>query len=81
MTLPVNIRAGFVLSGLIYVFGAIVIGLYGAEVIGVHSHRDPKYIFLASFEESLEMLGLTLFIYWLFEFIQLEFKSFSLKID
>lgn len=81
MTLPGNIRTGFVISGLIYVVGAIVIGLYGTDVIEVHSHRDPKYILLASFEESLEMLGLTLFIYYLFEFIQIEFKSFSLKID
>lgn len=80
-TLPGNIRAGFVISGLIYVFGAIVIGLYGADVIEVYSHRDPKYILLASFEESLEMLGLTLFIYYLFEFIQIEFKSFSLRVD
>ncbi|HEX5172396.1 MAG TPA: hypothetical protein VFW11_24640 [Cyclobacteriaceae bacterium] len=78
--LPRDIAIGFVVSGFIYVFGAIVIGLYGANLLHIHDRYSIRYVLLASYEESLEMIGLTLFIYYLMRFIHIRFNSFSLEI-
>ncbi len=80
-TLPKTIARGFVVSGVIYVSGAIFIGMYGTRILNIRGFQNIKYALVASYEESLEMIGLTLFIYFLLEYIRIEFKSLSLEVN
>lgn len=79
--LPSAITRGFLMSGIIYLAGAIVIGMYGASALHIKGTHNIWYALLASYEESLEMIGLTLFIYYLLMYIRIEFKSFSLELS
>jgi hypothetical protein len=80
-SLPTNIACGFIVSGSIYVVGALVLGFYGTRIFDVDQYHSMKYMFVASLEESFEMVGLTLFIYFLFEYIWSEFRSLSIKLS
>lgn len=80
-TLPSVITKGFLVAGIIYVTGAVVIGEYGASALHIKGAHNLRYALLASYEESLEMIGLTLFIYYLLKYIRMEFKSFSLELS
>ena len=80
-TIPKDIAEGFVVSGVIYVLGAIVIGMFGTRILHIHGLHNIKHALAASYEESLEMIGLTLFIYFLLKYIRVEFKSFSFEIN
>jgi hypothetical protein len=80
-SLPPNIAFGFIVSGSVYVTGALILGFYGTHIFDVEYHHSVKYLLVASLEESFEMVGLTLFIYFLFEYIQREFRSLSIKLN
>jgi len=79
--LPKEIAKGFLVSGIIYVGGAIVIGKYGVKALQIRGFHNIRYTMVASIEESLEMIGLTLFIYFLLKYIRMEFKSFSFSVE
>lgn len=81
VSLPKDIGRGFIVSGLIYVFGAIILGMYVPEMLNIHGDYNIKRIALASIEESLELIGLTLFIYFLLRYIRTEFKPFVFETD
>ncbi|GAB4386509.1 MAG: hypothetical protein Kow00121_53270 [Elainellaceae cyanobacterium] len=74
LKLPQQIRTLFLVSGGIYVSGAL-----GMEVIGgywqfLHG-KDFIHALFATIEESLEMMGVVLFIYALLQLIDLHPKS------
>ena len=78
--LPRNIRNLFLLSGVIFVGGAL-----GMEMVGGwHSERygeeNLPYSLIYTLEESLEMIGVIIFIYALISYIEQEFNTFEISI-
>lgn len=75
LSLPKKTLFKFILAGFVFVFGAIVLETIGANIVfqAELSHEEmaiqPLFFILATFEELFEMLGVTLFIYALLDFI------------
>jgi hypothetical protein len=78
-SLSTKYRNGFVLSGFIYVLGAIGIEMISAKLFinDEASAKDLLYNLVITLEESLEMLGVMIFITVLLSYI----KSFKHEIN
>ncbi|BCR06411.1 hypothetical protein DESUT3_34800 [Desulfuromonas versatilis] len=68
-SLPAKTRNLFLLSGGIYVLGALVIELFEGAQMEAAGARNLRYQALMSCEELLEMIGVILFIYALSDYI------------
>lgn len=72
--LPVNTRNQFMLSGIIYVGGAL-----GVEMIGGHYYYHGissfGYSLITTMEESFEMIGIIYFIYALLNYIKMHVRQ------
>ena len=78
--LPKKIRFLFLLSGAVFVSGAIggeFIGGYWYESYGVD---NLTYATITMFEESFEMVGIVIFIYGLLSYLSTELSDVSLSI-
>ncbi len=64
-----------VLSGFIFLFGAVVMEVIGGRYQEFYGRQTPFFTFLYTIEEVLEMGGIATFIYTL-----LSYKSFSIEI-
>lgn len=67
----------FIISGAIYVSGAMGIEMVGASYYEVflesnQSAKDYGYVLLTTLEEFMEMAGIALFIFSLFRYLELE---------
>ncbi|MDX1371449.1 MAG: hypothetical protein R3321_03225 [Nitrososphaeraceae archaeon] len=69
----------FITSGIIFVCGAIVTEALGGNYVDTHQYRDFTYVIFTTVEESLEMIGLSLFIYSLLDYINNEYKDIHLS--
>lgn len=78
--IPRRIAIGFFVSGAVYIAGAIVLEFAGARVKSIRGEWNPLYAGISTFEETLEMLGLILFINYLLKYIRLEFPSANLNV-
>jgi|SRR5690606_31113469 len=65
----------FILSGIIFVLGAVGIESFEGWEHELHGERTLTYCIMYTFEEILEMLGVSLFIYSI-----LSYSNFSIKI-
>ncbi|QBA64720.1 hypothetical protein [Muriicola soli] len=75
--LPRRTRKYFVISGLIFVFGAI-----GFEIIATKmSKKDFSYHIIMTLEESFEMIGIALFIYTLLDYISTKYGYLGIKVS
>jgi len=78
--LPKRFMGLFILSGGIYISGALGLELLG----GLHASNfgvdGIQYSVIYTFEELLEMLGVMLFIYSLLSYIKSEFESYSITL-
>ena len=68
--LPVKVRNRFVLSGFLFVLGALGVEMLGAGRAEAFGRSDIWYTILTTIEESLEILGINLFIYFLYCYIE-----------
>lgn len=80
LRLPNNIMCLFILSGSIFVLGA-----FGFEMIGgmwdeSNGTENLTYALLYSIEETLEMFGISLFMFTLCQYIGMTFKTMSLNL-
>ena len=73
--LPRETAKLFVMSGIVYVGGALIIEMPEGLVVEKYGYYDPLFYILYTCEEFLEMLGLIIFIYAL-----TSFRTFTLKI-
>lgn len=71
-SLPLSIAIGFVVSGVIYVLGALIVATFSGDILHIRHTHNTWHILAASYEESLEMVGLSLFIYFLLMYIRIE---------
>ena len=78
-SLPKNIAIGFLVSGVIYVYGAIVVATVSSDILHIRTDHSIWHELAASYEESLEMIGLSLFIYFLLKYIRIEEASLSIE--
>lgn len=78
-TLPKETRNKFITAGVVYLTGAIAFEMIGGYYIDLNPGKDLIYAVITSFEESLEMLGVIIFINSLLHYI--EKKSFEINLS
>jgi hypothetical protein len=75
LRLPKNIMMLFVVSGGVFILGAIGVESFGGRHYELYGNANITYALLYTLEEFLEMLGIALFIYTLLTYIEGEFGS------
>jgi hypothetical protein len=78
--LPGDLMKGMAISGAVYVGGAIGCEMLGSYIHSTEGTLNIRYALTATLEESLEMLGLILFIRCLLVYVRLEFKHTGLTV-
>lgn len=81
INLPSNIRMLMIMSGIIYITGAIGFELIGGLQADLHGRINLTYALITTVEELLEMLGIAVFIYALNKHIAHNFDSQALSIN
>lgn len=79
--LPRNIMILFILSGGIFISGAIGIELFGGRYNELYGSENIIYSLIYTLEEFLEMLGIALFIYALLTYIESEFGLLTIGVN
>jgi len=79
--LPRNIMILFVVSGAIYVSGAVGFEMVGGRQAELYGTDNLLYSFFYTCEEFLEMLGIVIFIYALLTYILSQFKSLTITVN
>ena len=67
-SLPKAYSIKFVFSGIVFVFGAMGVEMIGAGRHELYGKGDKLYIVFTSIEESLEIIGISLFLYFLIDY-------------
>jgi hypothetical protein len=75
------VRLGFILSGIVYITGAVVFEMIGAGIAENKGLKNISYALATSCEEILEMAGLITFLYFILKHIRSEFKDASFTIE
>ena len=78
--LPPRTRRLFVLSGLVFLAGAVGMELAGGAYSGEFGADDPTFVALLTIEETLEMSGLSLFVYSLLSHVASAFGTLTLPV-
>jgi len=79
LALPRRIRLLFIVSAMVYVGGAVGLEMVAAAWVELHTKDNTTYVLISTLEETLEMLGATIFIYALLIYLQTEFGSFRVR--
>lgn len=79
LSLPREIAKGFAISAVIYITGAIVLDLVASVISHLKGSRSLAYTAVSTLEESLEMLGIIVFIHYLFAYIKAEFNTIGIS--
>lgn len=79
LSLPRRIAIGFAVSAAIYITGAIILDLVGSVVAHTMGSRSLIYTAVSTLEETLEMLGIVVFIHYLFSYITSEFNTVGIS--
>ena len=80
-SLPRKTRNLFLISGAIYVGGAIGIEMIGGYHSEAYGEDTPLYSLITTIEESMEMLGIVLFIYALLSYITSYLKTVNFQVS
>ena len=80
-SLPQKIRNLFILSGVIYVGGAIGVEMIGGYHSEMYGENNFAYGIITTVEESLEMMGILVFIYSLLFYLQNYLEKINLSIS
>lgn len=81
MHLPSRTRRRFLIAATLYIGGTIGFELIGGRYVELHGARNWMYIMIATVEESLEMVGLIVFIWALLEYCAESFKEVRIRFD
>ena len=79
-SLEKKVRLGFILSGIVYITGAIIFEMISAGIAENKGVKNISYALATSCEETLEMVGLITFLYFILKNIRSEFKLVSITI-
>ncbi len=80
LKLDKSIAKGFVISGAIFVFGAIGLEILGAKEAFESGQNSLLFIGLSTIEEIMEMSGVLLFIFYLLKSLSLISDSMTLQL-
>ncbi len=80
-SLPPKILKLFLLSGFVFLLGAIGFEMIGGKHVEIHGEENVLTAIYYSIEELLEMLGAALFAYSLLCYIITQFTSFQIIIE
>ena len=80
LKLPKKIMVLFLVSGAIFVSGAIGFELLGGRQAELYGTNNILYSFFYTCEELLEMLGIAIFIYTLLTYIVNKFESITITL-
>jgi hypothetical protein len=78
--LPARTRWLFVLAGAIFVSGALGFEMLGGRYAEIHGPRTIGFVALMTIEETLEMIGMSLFLYALLRHVETEFGAIALRL-
>lgn len=78
--LPKIIRINFIIAAIIYVTGLIGIEMLGGNYHELNGSENLTYSMITTLEESLEMLGLILFIRALLNYLFAQYSELSIHI-
>lgn len=78
--LPKKTRINFTIAGIIYLTGLLGIEMLGGRYYELHAGENLTYSLITTLEESLEMLGLILFIRALLDYLSVNFSEFSIHL-
>ncbi len=81
MRLPKQVMFLFVVSGGIYVSGALGMELLEGYYYDQHGEIDLTFAIFYTIQEFLEMLGVALFIYGILTYMVTEFDSFTITVN
>ncbi|MBD2102714.1 hypothetical protein [Leptolyngbya sp. FACHB-261] len=76
--LPPKTLRLFLISGAIYLAGALGMELVGGYYSELHGEENIAYAMITTLEECLEMLGIVAFIYTLLSYISVQVEGFQL---
>ena len=79
--LPKKIMKLFIISGSIFVMGAVGFEMISGAVAELHKGAGLLYAIFYTIEEFLEMSGIALFIYTLLTYISIKDEDFTVSID
>jgi hypothetical protein len=77
--LPKKTRVAFIIAGIVYLTGLIGIEMPGGYYAELHGGTNLTYSLITTLEESLEMLGLILFIRALLDYLSTHFSEISIN--
>lgn len=80
LQLPRQTMFAFILSGFIYISGAVGFELLGSSYYEMSNVHDTSYFLISTVEELLEMIGVAIFIYALLSYIQRELSQWELSV-
>jgi hypothetical protein len=81
MQLPRRIAIGFLVSGVIYVSGAVLLDQTGSGIASAAGERNLTYVGISTLEETLEMTGIIIFIHYLLEYIKTELDPVAFRLS
>jgi hypothetical protein len=79
--LPAKVRIGFILSAVVYLGGALGMELVGGSYASKYGLDNFNFNLLSTIEESLEMLGASLFIRTLLTYISDMYNGLRLRFN
>jgi hypothetical protein len=71
----------FLVSGATFISGAIGFELFGGRHLELHGNNNATYALFQTCEETLEMLGIALFIYTLLTYIVDQFGTLQITLN
>ncbi len=71
----------FILSGTIFISGAILMELFEGNYVESYGFSDIYYLVFVPIEETMEMIGLSLFIYALLLYLEMQFGNLNFIIS
>ena len=77
--LPKTTRISFIIAGIIYLTGLLGIEMLGGSYHELHGKENLTYSLISTLEESLEMLGLILFIRALLDYLSAHFSEITIN--
>jgi len=81
LNLPNKYRLLIIISGIIYIIGALGFEPITPYYYEVYHKKDIIFSTIIMVEESFEMIGILLFIYTLLSYISLEFDELSIRFN
>ena len=78
--LPMRTRRLFVVAGIVYIAGVIGTELVAGWYVELYTRNNLTYSFLAMLEETLEIIGVIVFIYALLDYMTVEVEEVRFRV-